>query len=281
MTDATRSLFCFGLGYVAEKLAFDLANEGWHVSGTVRTAEKAGQVRATGFCAVVFSGNVAVVPPQGSDWLISIPPVEAGCPAFLAAASVAEMARSITYLSTTGVYGDLNGGWVFEDTPLNPQSQRAENRVVAERQWYGVRPDVRLVRLPGIYGPGRSVFDRLRSGSARRIIKPGQVFSRAHRDDIASGLAAMLKQDAPGGVYHLTDDEPAPPQDVTAFGAELLGLLIPPEVPIDAADLSPMAQSFYAECKRVSNARTKALLGWQPRYPTFREGLATILEGEA
>ena len=280
MTDATRSLFCFGLGYVAEKLACDIANEGWHVIGTVRTAEKAERFRTAGFDTVVFDGDGAVVPPDGSDWLISIPPGEAGCPAFQAAAGVAETARSITYLSTTGVYGDLNGGWVFEDTPLNSQSPRADKRVLAERQWSGVRPDVRLVRLPGIYGPGRSVFDRLRSGSARRIIKPGQVCSRAHRDDIASGLTAMLKQDAGCGVYHLTDDEPAPPQDVTAFGAELLGLPVPPDTPFDDADLSPMAQSFYAECKRVSNARTKAILGWLPAYPTYREGLRAILKGE-
>jgi nucleoside-diphosphate-sugar epimerase len=137
------------------------------------------------------------------------------------------------------------------------------------------------VRLPGIYGPGRSPFDRLRDGTAQRVIQPGQVFSRVHVDDIAGGLAALLAHPEAGGVFHLCDDLPAPPQDVIAHAATLLGLQVPPDVAIEVAGLSEMALSFYAECKRVANARAKAALGWQPRYPTYREGLAAILDAEA
>ena len=138
----------------------------------------------------------------------------------------------------------------------------------------------RIVRLPGIYGPGRSPFDRLREGTAQRVILPGQVFSRVHVDDIAGGLAALLARPEAKGVFHLCDDLPAPPQDVTAHAATLLGLPVPPDVAIEDAGLSDMALSFYAECKRVANGRAKAALGWQPRYPTYREGLAAILDAE-
>lgn len=254
--------------------------KGWGAGGSVRSLAKAERFTDLGIKAVAFDGSGQVKPPRGSDWLISIPPDEQGCPAFRAAKTEASSARSITYLSTTGVYGDMGGGWVTETSPVRPASRRAEQRVLAETQWQGVSSGVRLVRLPGIYGPGRSVFDRLRAGTARRIIKAGQVFSRAHRDDIAAGLLAMLVQDVEGGVYHLTDDEPAPPQDVTAYGAELLGLPDLPDVPFETADLSSMARSFYGECKRVSNAQTKARLGWRPLFPTYRDGLRSILDSE-
>jgi nucleoside-diphosphate-sugar epimerase len=191
----------------------------------------------------------------------------------------------VTYLSTTGVYGDLGGGWAFEWSEPTPQSRRAKARALAEDQWRAATGGrVRIVRLPGIYGPGRSAFDRLREGTARRIVKPGQVFSRVHVDDIASGLLALHQRpeaaEQAGGVFHLCDDEPAPPQDVIAHAAELLGMAPPPEIPIEEAGLSAMAASFYAECKRISNARTKAALNWRPKYPTYREGLAAILAGE-
>ncbi|MEO0466962.1 MAG: SDR family oxidoreductase [Pseudomonadota bacterium] len=280
MTDAKRSLFCFGLGYVAEKLVDECQTLGWAVGGTVRSRGKADQFIARGISAEVFDGTDEIAPPPGADWVISVPPGAQGCPAFAGGGHGAATARSIIYLSTTGVYGDLNGGWVFEDSPLLPTSQRAERRMTAEHQWKSVRPDLAIVRLPGIYGPGRSVFDRLRAGKARRIIKSGQVFSRVHQSDIVSGLVALLAGNDTGGVYHFTDDAPAPPQDVIAFGAELLGKPIPPDIPFETADLSAMARSFYSECKRVSNAQTKARLGWRPALPTYQDGLTAILTAE-
>ncbi|OZB17865.1 MAG: NAD(P)-dependent oxidoreductase, partial [Hyphomonas sp. 34-62-18] len=151
----------------------------------------------------------------------------------------------------------------------------------AEGQWQALTGDkARLVRLPGIYGPGRSAFDRLREGTAQRIVKEGQVFSRVHVDDIASGLEALMHRPDVTGVFHLCDELPAPPQDVIAYAAELLGIAPPPEIAFEDADLSPMAASFYSECKRVSNARAKAALGWRPAYPTYREGLTAILASE-
>lgn len=279
MTYPQRSLFCFGLGDSALRLARRCLADGWEVNGTVRGGDKAARLRAEGIGVEVFSGRGALAPPPGADWVISIPPEPGGCPAFVAARAHAHRARSIIYLSTTGVYGDLGGGWAFEWSPVNPQNTRAERRVLAEDQWRGTGARVSIVRLPGIYGPGRSSFDRL-GPDTRAIIKPGQVFSRVHLDDIAAGLAALIANDGADGVFHLTDDEPAPPQDVTFHAADLAGKPRPRAVDFEDADLSPMARSFYFECKRVSNARAKATLGWRPRYRTYREGLAAILAEE-
>lgn len=281
MTDQPSLLFVFGLGYSAEQLAAQLIPDGWQVAGTVRTPEKATRLKASGIAASVWTGQGAPDIPGGAHWLITLPPDREGCPAARAAGQLAGSAASITYLSTTGVYGDLNGGWAFEWSATAPASPRAAARVTAETQWLQASAgQARIVRLPGIYGPGRSPFERLREGAAQRVVKPGQVFSRVHVDDIASGLAALLVRPEARGVFHLCDDLPAPPQDVTAHAAELLGVPPPPEVPFEAAGLSPMAASFYAECKRVSNARAKAALGWRPRYPTYREGLEAILAAE-
>ena len=161
----------------------------------------------------------------------------------------------------------------------NPQSERAKRRLAAERAWQARSDRVSIVRLPGIYGSGRSAFDRLTNGRARRIIKPGQVFSRAHVEDIASGIHALIGSGA-RSVFNLCDDLAAPPQDVIHYAAALAGIEPPPEIRIEDADLSPMGRSFYAECKRVSNARLKAVAGWRPKYPTYREGLKAIIRGE-
>jgi nucleoside-diphosphate-sugar epimerase len=281
MTDRPFLLFVFGLGYSAAQLARQLALAGWQVAGTVRTPEKASKLRACGIAASVWAGQGVPDIPDGARWLVTLPPDREGCPAARAAGHLAGRAVSVTYLSTTGVYGDLGGGWAFEWSQPAPSTPRAGARVTAETQWLEAgRGKACIVRLPGIYGPGRSPFDRLRDGTAQRIIKPGQVFSRVHVDDIAAGLAALFARPQAGGVFHLCDDLPAPPQDVTTHAAELLGLAPPPEVPFETAGLSPMAASFYAECKRVSNARAKAALGWRPRYPTYREGLEAILAAE-
>ncbi len=282
MTSPQSLLFVFGLGYSALQLSGQLQPAGWQVAGTVRTAAKAADMKASGIAAAVWTGEGPVDVPAGAHWLITLPPGREGCPAALAAASQAGGARSITYLSTTGVYGDLQGGWAFEWSPVAPSSPRAAARVLAETQWQAASDGrARLVRLPGIYGPGRSPFDRLRDGTAQRIIKPGQVFSRVHVDDIASGLAALVQRPDASGVFHLCDDLSAPPQDVTAFAAELLGMAPPPDISFEDARLSEMAASFYAECKRVANARAKAALGWRPAYPTYHEGLRAILTAES
>lgn len=217
--------------------------------------------------------------------LITAPPGPDGCPGLRAL--VPALARTgafpdwTGYLSTTGVYGDRRGRWVFEASHLAAQSIEGARRVGAERDWLdagrGMGLTVTVFRLPGIYGPGRSALDRVRAGQARRIVAPGQVFSRIHVDDLAAGLAASIARPRAGGIYNLCDDEPAPNPDVIAYAAQLLGLPVPPEVPLAEAGLSPQALRFYAESKRVSNARAKAELGWRPAYPTYREGLRAIL----
>ncbi|MFN4225402.1 MAG: SDR family NAD(P)-dependent oxidoreductase [Hyphomonas sp.] len=282
MTSAQSLLFVFGLGYSAVQLARRLQPLGWQAGGTVRGQDKAARLQSEGLAASVWAGQGPVAVPEGAHWLITLPPGAEGCPAALAASKQVATAASVTYLSTTGVYGDLQGGWAFEWSPLAPASARAAARVRAETQWLEATGGcARLVRLPGIYGPGRSPFDRLRDGTARRIIKPGQVFSRVHVDDIASGLAALLYHPQVTGVFHLCDDLPAPPQDIIAHAACLLGQPVPADEPFETAGLSGMAASFYAECKRVSNARAKAALGWRPAYPTYREGLTAILAAES
>lgn len=216
--------------------------------------------------------------------LVSIPPNHQGdlvftgdAPALLRAAP---KLKWIGYLSTTGIYGDLQGRWAFEWTPAAPLSTEGKRRALAEQQWLESGLPVQVFRLPGLYGPGRSAFDRLRAGEARRVVKPGQVFSRAHEDDVAAALLASIQRPNPGRIYNICDDEPAPPQDVTAFAAQLLNLEPPPEIALEDAELSPAAQRFYAESKRVANARAKSELGWRPKYPTYREGLRAILAGE-
>lgn len=274
MTDPSQLLFLFGPGYSGQALAAL-----W--PGPVR-----GTFRSEASFAALETANILPVPAtdpsglrdavQGAHVLISAPPNEAGCPAWQAIGQYAEQAASITYLSTTGVYGDLAGGWAMEWSPVNPSSARAKRRAEAEQVWMSAAAHVRLVRLPGIYGPGRSAFDRLKAGTARRIVKPGQVFSRIHVDDIASGLLALIQSGA-YGAFNLCDDYAAPPQDVIAYAAELLGMTPPPEILFERADLSAMARSFYSECKRVSNAKVKAATGWRPLYPTYRDGLRAIL----
>lgn len=278
MTVPPSLLFVFGMGYSARRLAGRLVESEWRVAGTRRAASVD---FGRGIRTQQWQGEGEVDPAPGAHWLVTLPPDANGCPAARAMGRRAGEAASVTYLSTTGVYGDLRGGWAMERSPVNPGSARARARVLAERQWQEATDgSARIVRLPGIYGPGRSPFERLRAGTATRVVKPGQVFSRVHVEDIARGLEALLLKPRLTGVFHLCDEEPAPPQDVTAFAADLLGIAPPPDVDISDAGLSPMARSFYAECKRVSNARAKAALGWRPIYPSYREGLTAILAGE-
>ena len=278
MTDPSQPLFLFGPGYSALALA-----QIWTGSkfGSVRSEKSARAIEQTSIQPVAIEDRLALAKRvAGAHLVISAPPGEAGCPALQTLGASAQDAVSITYLSTTGVYGDLQGGWAMEWSSPQPQSERAQRRYAAEQAWSEMTDTLAIVRLPGIYGPGRSAFDRLRAGTARRVIKPGQVFSRAHVDDIAAGLKAILLA-GQGGVFNLCDDEAAPPQTVIAHAADLLKMTPPPDIAFDQAELSAMGRSFYSECKRVSNARLKSATGWQPIYPTYREGLKSILEAEA
>ncbi|MDE2384135.1 MAG: SDR family oxidoreductase [Alphaproteobacteria bacterium] len=267
-------LFCLGFGFTAATLAATLDKAQWRISGTSRTQEGAAAIAAQGYEGLLFD-ELAGIPASVTHLLCSIPPGLKGDAAVAKfAGSLARPFTWLAYLSTTGVYGDHGGGWVDEETPLNPSSSRARARALAEAQWLALGAQV--FRLPGIYGPGRSQLEALLEGSARRVVKPGQVFCRIHVEDIAGVLAASMAKSNPGRIYNVADDEPCPPQDVVAFAASLLGIAPPPEVPIAEANLSPMALSFYDESKRVSNRRIKQELGYQLKYPTYREGLAAI-----
>lgn len=280
-------LFCFGLGYSAERLGKALMADGWTVAGTCREAAKRERLRALDFEAHLFGGDAALDPQAlaGTTHLLSsIPPEAAGDPVL--AAHGADIAAAGTvgwagYLSTTGVYGDHGGGWVDETTPPNPGLERTRRRLAAEREWldFGASREipVHIFRLAGIYGPGRSALDQIRAGTARRLVKPGQVFSRIHVDDIVAVLRAAMARPNAGAVYNVCDDEPAPTPDVVEYACRLLGVDPPPEIPFDQAELGPMALSFYAESRRVKNARIKQELGVALRYPDYRAGLAAVL----
>lgn len=282
-------LFVFGYGFTGRALARRLHAEGWDVAATARTDTS--KHDADGVTAVQVDDRPALVAAlkTAQAILVTAPPEADGCPGLNtlvpALADAGAFPDWIGYLSTTGVYGDRRGGWVNEQSRLAAQSVEGARRVGAERDWLevgrGMGLTVTVFRLPGIYGPGRSALDRLRAGEARRIAAPGQVFSRIHVDDLAAGLYASIRWPRAGGVYNLCDDEPAPNSDVIAYAAGLLGQTPPPEIPLADANLSAAAMRFYAESKRVSNARAKGELGWLPAYPTYREGLGAILAGEA
>jgi len=282
-------LLIFGHGYTARHLVDALPPLAEPVRVTTRSAEKAAALKQAGLAARVFPGTDMT---GDLDWashvLISAGPQDGRDPVLAelrdAIAARAERLTWVGYLSTTGVYGDNQGGWVDEQTPLTPTTARGHARVAAESEWLSLFRQhglpLHIFRLAGIYGPGRGPFEKLRNGTARRIVKPGQVFSRIHVDDIAQVLTASMTRPDPGAIYNVCDDDPAPPQDVIGHAATLLGLPQPPEIAFDAADLSPMAASFYAESKRVDNSRMKSDLGVQLRYPDYRAGLAAILEDE-
>jgi len=280
-------LLCFGLGFSAAALARRLSGEGWQVSATRRSEAGAAEIRAAGYRAYMFDGT-APLPPEAFDGVthvvISAPPDAQGDPVLRQHAADfaarAKQFRWVAYLSTTGVYGDHAGALVTEETPLTPNTDRGMRRLMAETQWLELWRQhglpVHLFRLAGIYGPGRNQLLSLLDGTAKRVIKPGQIFSRIHVEDIAGVLEASIARPHPGRAYNVCDDEASPPQEVVEFGATLLGLPVPPAIPFEAAELSPMARSFYADSKRVSNERLKAELGVRLRYPTYREGLSAL-----
>jgi len=273
-----KQIFIFGAGYSGK--AFARANkDAVAILGTTRSEEKFASLRQAGIAPLQFDGTltdeIGAALEKTTHLVISVAPEEAGDPVLNAArAAIAGMPALewIAYLSTVGVYGDYGGAWVNEKTTCRPVSKRSVMRVEAEQAWLKLgeeigRP-VAILRLSGIYGPGRNALVNLESGTARRLVKPGQVFNRIHCDDIAGALWQLIAGNT-GGIFNVTDDEPAPPQDVVAYAASLMGVEPPPEIPFETAQLSPMARSFYGENKRVANAAIKAA-GYSLRFPDYR-----------
>ncbi|MFD1913522.1 SDR family oxidoreductase [Halodurantibacterium flavum] len=279
------ALLSLGHGYSAATLSRRLLSRGWRVTGTTRSPQKATTLAAGGVTPLLWPvDSLGEALAGATHLLISIAPDAAGDPVLATHAGELRAARHLQwvgYLSTTGVYGDRAGGWVDETSELAPATRRGEQRVRAEAAWQALCDEaglpLHIFRLAGIYGPGRGPFEKVRNGTARRIIRPGQVFSRIHVEDIATTLEASMDRPDPGAIYNVCDDDPAPPQEVIAHAAQLLGLPPPPEEPFETAEMTPMARSFYAESKRVSNRRMKEDLGVHLRYPTYREGLQALL----
>ncbi|MFN2099183.1 SDR family NAD(P)-dependent oxidoreductase [Altererythrobacter sp. MF3-039] len=257
------NLFIFGLGYTASRIAGRLKDSGWNVDAT----GSAGNVD--------FDDRNGVIEAlRQADWVLSSVPPEKGSGSDPVLETFGNHLASsrLVYLSSTGVYGDAKGAWVDENSPTG--TGRRSARSDCDFKWLDLGS--RVFRLPGIYGPGRSALDRVREGKARRIDMPGQVFSRVHVDDIVSGILAGIERDAPPGAYNLADDLPASGNAVTEEACRLLGLDPPPLQTIEEANLSEMARGFYSENRRVANGKAKRVLGWQPKYPTYREGLRAL-----
>ena len=280
-------LLCFGYGYTARAFARAFADQGAAVIGTRRTPDAAASLAAEGVEGLIFARGQPLAGDairRATHVLVSIPPEEAGDPVL--AEHAGELARAaprlrwVGYLSTTGVYGDRGGGWVDESAEPRPAGTRGRRRVEAEAGWLALWREhglpVHLFRLAGIYGPGRNAIEQVRAGTARRIVKPGQVFSRIHVADIVQTLLASIARPNPGAAYNLADDEPAPPQAMVEFACALLGVQPPPEEPFASASMTEFARSFYAESKRVRNDRIKRELGVRLLYPDFRAGLAAL-----
>lgn len=283
-------LLCVGLGYSATAVAARLKSADWRIIGTARSEESAAAIRSLGYEAAVFADDgpaddVSAAIAEATHILLSVPPGEGGDPVlnqFGGDLARADRLCWIGYLSTVGVYGDHGGGWVDEDTPPQPNNERTARRVAAEEAWRHFASErglpLQIYRLSGIYGPGRSPIDGLKMLKVRYVDKPGQVFNRIHVEDIASTVVAGIHAGAEAaGVFNVTDDEPAPPQEVGMFAAELLGAPPPEVVPWEKADLSPMSASFYEANRRVRNRRIKETLGVALAYPTYREGLRALV----
>jgi nucleoside-diphosphate-sugar epimerase len=289
-------LICFGLGYSAQHFVENFGQKFDRIVGTVRSAERAAALDAhpSGrLKALIFDGSSATPDLRGAiaeadAALVSVPPDDNGDPVLRACGEVlahAQRLRGVVYLSTIGVYGDRGGAWVDETTPPQPGASRSRERLAAEQAWldFGARHNfaVAILRLAGIYGPGQNALVQIASGKARRIVKPGQVFNRIHVGDIAQAIDAAFARRA-FGIFNVADDEPTPPSDPIVFAAQLMGVEPPPEIPFEQAapTMSPMALSFWQECRRVKNDKLKRELGVSLRYPTYREGLRALLSAE-
>ncbi|WP_421592164.1 SDR family oxidoreductase [Shinella sp. M27] len=283
----TKHLLILGAGFSGKAIGEVFKTADFTVSGTTRSAEKAESLRALGIAPIVFDGStisesLAADMARATHVVQSIAPGKDGDPLFRAGSpalsSLMPRLEWAGYLSTVGVYGDHQGAWVDEETSLNPVSARSVERVEAENHWlaFGAASGipVAVLRLAGIYGPGRNALRNVEEGSARRLIKKDQVFNRIRVEDIG-GSALFLSENRLGGLWNITDDEPGPPQDVVAEAARLMGLPTPPDIPFETAELSPMARSFYGENKRVSNAKLHSA-GFEFRFPNYRQSLAEL-----
>lgn len=288
------TLICIGLGYSAEHFVAACGQKFERVFGTMRSKERAAVLNAYDdgrLRALVFDGKTATSAlreaiGEADAALVSIPQDEHGDPALRVCGDAFVDARrlnAVVYLSTVGVYGDCGGEWVDEETPAKPFSARSRERLAAEHGWQrlGERRGipVAILRLAGIYGPGRNALTQIARGGARRVVKPGQVFNRIHVADIAQAIDAALTRRA-SGIFNVADDEPSPPGDPLAFAAQLMGVAAPPEIAFAEAapSMSPLALSFWQECRRVKNDKLKRALGVTLRYPTYREGLRALFE---
>jgi len=285
--------FFFGLGFssLASARAMRQRDPGVTIAGTVRSQAKANLLADCALQALLFDGkasspDVAEALADTTHLIQSIAPDENGdlvLRHFRDELASARQLEWLCYYSTVGVYGDFGGEWIDETAPLVPRNMRSDRRVIAEQQWRDFASErglpLTILRLAGIYGPGRSTFDKLRAGTARRVVKPGQVFNRIHVEDIArvTALAAEARLE---GTFNLSDDEPAPPQDVIEHAARMIGMPVPPDLPYETAEMTQMQRSFYRDNKRVSNRAIKRALGIELLYPDYRAGLAQILESE-
>ncbi len=288
-----KKLFCFGYGYTCDYLAHELMRQGgWSVGGTTRDLEKRSLLRSKGVKAHLFDyehplGDPFFILNGTTHLLISTPPDDTGDPTFMMHAEDIIRIPSLEwvgYLSTTGVYGDRDGGVVTESSEIRPSNKRGSRRARAEEEWYSLfqhyNLPLHIFRLSGIYGPGRSALDSVRAGVARRINKPGQVFNRIHVEDIVQVLMASMARPNPGAAYNLADDDPVPSWEVITYACEVLGIAPPPMIPYNEADMAPIARSFYADNKRVANMRIKEELGVALKYPDYKAGIDACLRAE-
>ena len=274
----------FGFGFSAEALAQILDRKLWRITGTSRSADGVKHITSLGYEGLLFD-DVNTIDNSVTHIVTSVPPGPTGDPVLHKLSTElqrrAKHLQWVAYLSTTGVYGDHGGAWVDENTPLTPNTERGQRRVDAEVEWLALHHHhqlpVHVFRLAGIYGPGRNALLSLKDGTAKRVIREGQVFSRIHVDDIAGILKASIEKPNPGRAYNVADDEPCPPQDVISYAATLLDVVPPPEIAFENAELSAMARSFFMDSKRVHNTRVKEELEYRFRYPDYRVGLISLL----
>jgi nucleoside-diphosphate-sugar epimerase len=273
-------LLSIGHGFSASVLGAQLIKDGWTVYGTTRSVEKAKKLNDGGVNSIIWPGtDLTPYIQKATHILTSVSPNSQGDPVLNQYNEILSKNTFdwVGYLSTTGVYGNHNGGWVDENSPLKPNTTRGKLREEAELSWSKLNINLHIFRLAGIYGPGRGPFSKVRNGTARRIIKEGQLFSRIHVDDIAQVLLASIRYPRQGAIYNVCDDNPAPPEDVISYAAELLDMPIPIAIDYDKAEMSPMARSFYAENKRVSNELIKKELGVELKFPDYKAGLQSLL----
>lgn len=279
------SLLVFGGGYLGRAAALGAIARGGRATATSRDPARRAALEVEGIAALDphDTASLKAALQAATAVLVTAAPDSHGCPGLRALAPLASEAWPdwIGYVSSTAVYGDRAGGWVFEDGPLNAATLEGARRVRAERDWLdgaqGMGLTLQIFRLPAFYGPGRNVVERLRDGGARLVRKPGQIFNRIHVDDVVSGLFASMARPRPGAAYNLTDDAPSSADAVLEWAAARMGLPAPPETDWTDDSVGEAMRRFYLDCKRVSNARAKAELGWRPRYPSWREGLADAL----